>query len=171
MLNEQSIMDRLAEKNRVDVTPKNYFKSINTCLIILAIVLISVVGSGLYVAEITFLNLAIAGFLIVFFGFLGYRFKRNTNSIAIKGDTLILNAPGRPSCVTSIRAISNVQTNSVLGLQMTKLRYNLDGRTRSIKVINRASSVVYSPEQLLKKAMELSKKQKANHKPGSVLAN
>ena len=164
-------MDLLEERSRVEITPKNYFKRLNTCLIILGISVVVSVSVGLYVSEISFLNLGLAGALVLSTGYFCYRFKNKTNSIAIKGDTLILNAPGKPSCVTSVRAIKDVQTSSFLGVQLTRLKYVLDGRTRFVKVINLSSSVESTPELLIKKAMELSKKQKANHKPGSVLTN
>jgi hypothetical protein len=50
------------------------------------------------------------------------------------------------------------------------LSYNLDGKDRKTYIFTGKTAFSYTPEKLLKKAIELSKKQKANHKPGPVTA-
>lgn len=162
------VVDRLYNRKRVSVTPRNYLKRCKLFMLLHFVFMSAVIGLLFWILGITVLSIAIT-LAIAFISISSFAyFAKKTKSVAVKGDTLILNSFDKRSCVTSLRSIKNVHTSSLLGIQLTRLNYKLDGLTRSTVVINRSWAVPSTPEQLIKKAIQLSKKKKANHKPGSV---
>jgi len=109
--------------------------------------------------------------LITIAAFIFYAFcMKKIKSATIKGDTLIVNSLNKKSKVASLRSIKNVKTKSFAGLQLTSLNYSLDGRVENALFIGHASYLPFSPENTIKEAVKLSKKRKANLKPGPVSA-
>ncbi len=169
MANNRVILDQLYNRKRVRITPKDYLKRCRLYIMLHLMVIAIALFLLLSAIGVTFLSLGISGVIIASSIGLCYLFLKRTKSVAVKGDTLILNSINKQSCVTSLRSIKEVNTNTVLGLHLTRLDYKLDGVNRSTLVVNRSWAVPSTPEQLIKKAIQLSKRKKANHKPGSVL--
>ena len=70
--------------------------------------------------------------------------------------------------MTSVRSVRDINTKSILGVQWTTIKYKLDGIKRSTFFINAKWAVSDTPEEVVRKAIDLSTKKKANHKLGSV---
>lgn len=170
MNQKRIILGLLLSRKRVDITMKNYFTLIRSISYVLFLIILLVNITFLYYSRVTYFSLAISVGSVLMFGVIFRRLLKNTSSTSIKGDTLILNNYHNRSCVTSLRSIKQIKTASVLNIHVTHLYYNLDGRDRKTVIFTRKRSFSYTPEKLLKKAIELSKKQKANHKPGPVTA-
>ena len=170
MNQKRIILGLLLSRKRVDITKKNYFTLIRGISFVLFLFIVLTNITFLYYNRLTYFSLAISGGSILIFGFVFRKLLKNTSSTSIKGDTLILNNSHNRSCVTSLRSIKRVKTASLFNIHVTHLYYNLDGRDRKTLIFTRKRAFTYTPEKLLKKAIELSKKQKANHKPGPVTA-
>ena len=162
------IPDLLLSRERIDLTSKNYFSmlrniSLTTFLLIILfdVMLMSYFDISLIVQGINLVILGLVGLSLL-------KLLKKTSSTSIKGDTLILKNSSNMPCVTSVNSIKRIKTVSVLFIQITYLYYNLDGKNRKTYIFTRKNAYSFTPEYLLKKAIELSKKQKANHKPGSV---
>ena len=170
MNKQRALLDRLYARKRVRITPKNYLKSvkrvISTCFIFLAVI----IGISLWALNFNYLSIAIS-VVIVCIAFKLFNFvTQNLRSTSIKGDALILTSINKRSVVTSIRSLQKIKSFHFIGLELTKMKYNLDGKECSSIIINREGAYPFSPERSIRKAYELSKKQKANYKPGSVTA-
>jgi len=169
MVQERVVIERLLNRKRVDITPLNYLKRCKRQMFVHVLVFLSAIAAILLQFGVTFISLGVSAGLLFSLAMIFLYFLKRTKSVAVKGDTLILNSFNKRSCVTSLRSIKNVNTHSFLGIQWTRMCYKLDGVTRSAFFINRSWAVVSTPEQLIKKAIQLSKKKKkANHKPDSV---
>lgn len=168
MNQKRIILDLLISRKRINITGKNYFGLIRNLLLFSFLLIVLLNCVYLYYYDINWLSLAITLGNIVFFGLIFINLIRKTSATSIKGDTLILNNSNNKACVTSLRSIKRIQTISLLRLEITRLQYNLDGKDRKTYIFTRKNAYSFSPENLLRKAIELSKKQKANHKPGPV---
>ena len=170
MNQKRIILNLLNNRKRIDITCKNYLINIRIILIslFLAVILLNVLVQ--YYNEVSIVSLALSAINILFFGLIFRKIHNSTSATSIKGDTLILNNAKKKHYVTSIRSIQKVKTASFLGIQMTRLYYNLDGVNRRLFFLTRCSSCSFTPAHLVQKAIKLSKKQKANHKPGPVSA-
>lgn len=162
------VLSLLLSRKRVDITSKNYFSLIRIVSFTLFMFILAANFWYLYLNQINFLTLGISFGNLLIFGLLFRNLLKNTSRTSIKGDTLILNNSSNKSCVTSLRSIKKIRTSSLFNIQITHLYYNLDGKNRKTIILTRKNAYAFSPEMLLKKAIELSKKQKANHKPGPV---
>lgn len=170
MNQKRLIIKLLHNRKRIDITCSNYLSNVQYTLISLLALIILLNGLFLFIKGIEFITLGLVALNILFFAILFVRIRKSTSATAIKGDTLILNNSKRNHLVTSIRSIKKIRSFSFLMFQITRFSFKLDGKNRSNVLITRANSFSFSPEHLLRKAIELSKKQKANHKPGSVTA-
>lgn len=168
MNQKRIILGLLLSRKRVDITSKNYFSFVRGVSFTLFLIVILTNLAYLYITEVNFLSLAISVGNLVLFGIIFRNLHKNTSRTSIKGDSLILNDAHNISCVTSLRSIKRVKTASLFNIHITHLYYNLDGRDRKTVIFTWKNAFSFSPEKLLKKAIELSKKQKANHKPGPV---
>lgn len=170
-MNQKRIILRLlVSRKRVDITTKNYFSFIRGMSILLFLFIVLVNCTFLYFNEVNFLSVGISTGNLLLFGMIFRNILKNTSSTSIKGDTLILNSSNNKPCVTSLRSIKRIKSFTFFTIQITQLYYNLDGRDRKTFIFTRKNAYSYSPENLLRKAIKLSKKQKANHKPGPVTA-
>lgn len=168
MIPSRVVIDRLYNRKRVDITPQNYLPRFKRHIALTLILSTLITALFLFQYGIDFITLGLSiGFFVLTMVVAVY-FKKRTKSVAVKGDTLILNSFNKQSCVTSLRSIKKVHTNTFMGVQWTQMSYNLDGVTRSMIMINRSWAVSSTPEKLIKKAIQLSKRKKANHKPGPV---
>lgn len=92
-------------------------------------------------------------------------------AISLKGDMIIFKSLNNSSKITSINSVRNVRSIRILGIYVTFLQYSLDGNLRKAIMLTRSAKLPSSPEKAMKKAIRISKKEKANHKPGSVSRN
>jgi len=168
MNQKRIILSLLLSRKRIDITSKNYFAQIRVVSFVVFLIIAVANLAYLYVNGLSFLSLAISGGNLMLFGLLFKNLLKNTSSTSIKGDTLILNSSKNRACVTSLRSVKRVQTSSLLNINITHLSYNLDGKDRKTVIFTRKNATSFTPEKLLNKAILLSKKQKANHKPGPV---
>jgi len=168
---KKHLLYRLLNRKRVGVSPKNYLKKLRFISLFFLFVVISLSVINAYINGLTYLGILTSGAALILVLGAGCYFQCYAKSTAVKGDNLIINSLSNPSCVTSLRSVRNVRTKSFLGIQWTNLNYNLDGITKKVVILNRATSVTVPPEMAIKKAIRLSKKQKANHKPDPVTVN
>ncbi len=169
MNQKRIILSQLLSRKRVDVTSKNYINQIRNVSLLFFALIIVFIGFYLYVNNLTFVTIAVAAATLVFFGGILIFLRNQISGTAIKGDTLILNKDNKRFCVTSLRSIKEIKSFSLLFFQVTRLHYKLDGRTQSTLIFTVKNRCQFTPETLLRHAVILSKKQKANHKPDPVL--
>ena len=168
MTTEEIVLDCVNNRKRLEVTPANYLKRSKVSIGILLVIALSSAVGLIFISGLTITTLVIAASLFGGTAFLLLYFVRRTKAAAIKGDTIILKSFGDKSCVTSVRSVRQITTTSLLFIQWTRIKYNLDGANRTTFFINSPWSVKHSPELVVNKAIEFSTKKKANHKLGSV---
>lgn len=105
--------------------------------------------------------------------------RKNVFAVSIKDDTLIHQRLDQKSYLTSVRNISHIKHRKIFGYELIKYAYHLDGMTRQIyffTCLKPKQRCVYDylvglREQLRSQKITLhtEKKEKANHKPGSVI--
>lgn len=164
-------IERLEERKRVDITPKNYLSRCQRVFIIEILLTALAAGGVLYFFGVTFLTVGISGIMVLVCTAACLYVRKNTKAVAVKGDSLILNSFDNRSLVTSLRSIRSIKTKHFLLFHFTSLEFNLDGLNRTTIVINRPWAVEHKPEEMVKLAIALSKEnreKKANHKLGSV---
>lgn len=156
-------------EGRINLTPSKYLSQVKLFLTLLCVGAIAISAAQIAFQGVTYLSLiltavyAIICYLVVIYVY------RHSQTASIKGDTLILNSMNKRSSVMSIRSVKKVKSQTFLGLKWTLLRYNLDGRIKTIYFVTR--KIVADPEKAVKTALaSTKKKKKANHKPGSVFA-
>lgn len=170
MEKEKTLAHLIKNRKRIEITPCNYLGKFK--LLIASIIGIVLIFDAYILINfrITFASLGIVGAVSLAGVFISYYLKVCAKTTTLKGDTIIFNSIDNKSSVTSIRSIRKIKSKSALGIQWTKLNYNLDGTTKSAIILNRIAHSTINPEQTIRKALEISKK-KANHKPGPVTAN
>lgn len=94
---------------------------------------------------------------------------KNARSVSIKAGNMILKTMADQHIVAPIGSIRQVKSSPMLGYQLTRIRYHLDGGLSRFFILTKSSRA--TPEALIKDAMAARKKTKkeANHKPDSVL--
>lgn len=160
----RATMALLLERKRVEITPLNYLQRCRVHMSVQLLLTLLASAASMYVMGLNFISLGISALLLISTIFSSIYFRKHTKSLAVKGDALILNSFDRRSLVTSLRSVRKVRTRQVLGLHITRLDYNLDGRNRSTLVVNRSWAVASTPERLLKKAIALSNKERKKGK-------
>ena len=169
MNQKRIILSQLLSRKRVDVTSKNYINQVRIITVMFFALILTLTSIYLYMTDLTLATIAIAAASLGVFGGILYLLRKRVSGTAIKGDTLILNKDNKKFCVTSLRSIKEIKTLSFLLFQVTRVNYKLDGRTQSTLIFTMKNRYQFTPETLLRHAMILSKKQKANHKPDPVL--
>lgn len=167
----KDLMQSVYNRDRTEITPRNYFKKFRRHLFIQCVLSIACAGLLLYTQGANMTTAAISVAIVVIPALLNLRFRNRTRSLVIKGDSLILKSYNKRSLVTSLRSVKKVRTLRLPGMYLTRLEYNLDGRNNRVLVLHRSWAVRATPEKIMRKAINRSweeKKKKANHKPGSV---
>lgn len=105
--------------------------------------------------------------------------RKNVYAVSVKDDTLIHQRIDQKSYLTSVSNISQVRHRRIFGYELVRYAYRLDGITRRIyflTCLKPKQRCVYDylttlREQLRsqKLSLQTEKKEKANHKPGSVI--
>src|SRR5690606_12274084 len=165
MNQKRIILSQLLSRKRVDVTSKNYINQIRMISFLFFALIVAFISVYLYLTDLTLITIGVAVASLVVFGGILFLLRKQISGTAIKGDTLILNKDNKRFCVTSLRSIKEIKTFSFFVFQVTKLYYKLDGRTQSTLIFTVKNRYQFTPETLLRHAVILSKKQKANHKP------
>jgi hypothetical protein len=170
MEKEKTLSHLIKNRNRIEITPCNYLGKFK---LLIASIIGAVLMFDIYILlsfRITFTSLAIVGVVSLAAVLISYYLKVCAKTTTLKGDTIIFNSIDNKSSVTSIRSIRKIKSKSALGIQWTKLNYNIDGTSKSAIILNRMTQGTLNPELTIRKALEISKK-KANHKPGPVTAS
>lgn len=156
----RTTVERLVNRKRVDITPMNYLRRFSIHLTIYVLLSLGISGAIIVTQGLTypalFSSVALSLSSIALWTF----FRSRTKSVAVKGDTLILNSYHNHSLVTSLRSIKDVHTTRIPGVHITRLNFKLDGVNRSALVINRSWAVPSTPERMIRKAIALSKKER-----------
>lgn len=171
MQERMSLFDRLKDRKRVDLTPKNYIKKVKTSFAVILLLAGISIGITFLITGLTYPFIGITIGIVLMSFFLIRYLSGKVKETAVKGDTIILKSVDERAIVTSIRSVGHIRSSRFLGIEITSFRFNLDGRIRSALIINRCSFLPSSASDFLKKAIELSKEKKANHKLGSVSAS
>lgn len=167
-MSQKNILQRLFESERVNLTIDNYFSFVRKTILFILTITIIAIGSTLLFSGISFLSIGICGVLFILSITLVTFLKRNIMSSAVKGGTLIFKRMNNKAYVTSIRAIKEIKSFQLLKKEFTLINFELDGQIRMAIVINNKDDFPFSNEKFIIRAKEIYKKQKANHKPGSV---
>lgn len=157
---------------RLRVTPKGYLKNAKRALLLYFFIGTFLSGTTLLILGKSFESMFISSsieFLVI--GSTLF-FHRKIRSAAIKDGFLLMKTISGKSKVTSLRSIKNLRTRSFLGMQLTKLRYNLDGGNHTGLIITIVNSNRYTPEEIIRRELHAYEefKKKANLKPGPVSA-
>ena len=160
MQNKRLLIEALLSRKRVNITPHNYFSCLKYCFIAFFLFVLSSSVLILFHYGITFTTLGICIGTITLSIVVILSIAKRTKFIAVKGDALIINSMSTISCVTSLRSIVIVKTSSFLGIQLTKLTYKLDGVSKRAMFYSVSSTTPFRPEKSIRKAIELSKKQR-----------
>lgn len=133
-------------------------------------------GLVLFGMGVTFISLGVmAGIGLV--GLLLIRFFwKNARSVSLKAGNIILKTMGDRNVVAPVGSIREIKSSTFLGLQLTRIRYKIDGGLSHFFVFTKTQEL--TPEQLIKEEIAESRRKKkesqkrkkeANHKPDSVL--
>lgn len=168
---QKSILTRLNEQKRVDLTPRNYsskIKQLFTALLIITLCInaLLILSVGVTILSLVFclINLGVCSLFI-------RSLYKTIRSTSIKGGTIILNTIDHKSTVTSLRSVGSIKSKQFLGMEWTTFKYKLDGQKIYVGILNRSVDLPFNTGTLINKAIVLNKKEKANHKPGSVATN
>lgn len=156
--------------DRIYFTRRNYLTLVKWVCIVLFVLGIAASSFLIWRQGVTYMSL-ITSFLLITFNFIVCNYAmRNTRSVSLKGDVLILSAFGNKNIVTPIGSIRTVRSRALAGAYLTRIRYKLDGFDQSFFFISR-NVETRSPEDCLRDAIvdKEKKKKEANHKPGPVL--
>jgi len=128
----------------------------------------SLIVFGYFREGVTYFSLGVS-FGLVALSFVIVRYiSKHSQTVAIKGDNLILNSMNHKSSVMPIRCVKSAKTRRFLGSCFTTLHYTMDGRSKWVFMITK--NCENNPDIVLMEAKDSSKKnKKANHKPGSVI--
>lgn len=119
----------------------------------------------------TFIDASLFLFLVILLSISWLTLDKRLHHATLKGDALILRSMSNKSSVTSIKSVRKVRTYNILGLKFTSLNYYIDGRHRKSILLGSRPGSSFTVEYFIIVAISWSKKKKANHKPGSVLAH
>lgn len=169
-------MEHYTKKERVYITSKSYLKNVRNFCMLCAVLTIVTCGLVVIGMGVTFTSLGIVAGI----GLLGLLLMRffwvNARSVSLKSGNIILKTLGDQNIVAPVGSIRKVKSSVVFGVQLTHIRYKIDGGLSQFFVLTKTQEV--TPEQVIKeeiaatrrrKAEAGSKKKEANHKPDSVL--
>lgn len=160
--------EKLMANERITLFDKNYFRRIKLTLLGLLILSLGLFSTLYYFSILSITVWLVCGGASVALLLAFYILSRRTRSASLKGDTLILNCMKSKSIVTSIRSVRRARTYRILTLHCTILNYSLDGRLYTSILFGNPPGVTISLDHVILHAVRWNKKQKANHKPGSV---
>lgn len=162
MHKKRTWFNRLTASERISLTCPHYFKNLKTYLLVFSLIIVgsialilSFLGASITTLIIALISIFLAYFIIRYFA-------RNIQASLIKGGTLIFTDLNQRSYVTSIRSLKNVRSVHLGSIQLTRLKYQLDGITRKAIIINNDNFIPFNTDRFLLKAREIYKKQKAN---------
>lgn len=140
----------------------------NFCLFLAAL---SAAAGGLVLLEmgLTFLSLSVIGGIGILSLFLIRFFWKNARAVSVKAGNIILKTMGDSNVVAPIGSIRQIKSSAFLGLQLTRIRYKIDGGLSHFFVFTKPQEL--TPEQVIKDEIAETRKAKkeANRKPDSVL--
>ncbi len=153
---------RLLTSERISLTSPHYFKNLKTYLLVFSLLVVGSIAMILSFlgANITTLFIALTCIVLAYFS-IRY-FSKNIQASLIKGGTLIFTDLNHRSYVTSVRSIKAVRCFHLGSIQLTRLKYQLDGVTRKAIIVNNDNFIPFNTDKFLLKARDLYKKQKAN---------
>ena len=168
---QKSALADLQAKKRVDLTPENYHTQIKRFFLLIFLFTLSIAGVILLILGINTISISIALFCLITCGITIRSLHKRIRTTSIKGNTIIINSLDNKPVVTSIRSVRSVKSKMFLGFEWTTFKYKLDGQKYYSLILNRSNDLPFSTETFIKKAIVMSKKEKANRKPGSVATN
>lgn len=156
-------------KNRIFLSSQSYFTGLR--IFNISLILTGLAGSSffLYFTGIEFYTLGLTTgvfallFLIIFY------LNKHSYVVSIKEDTIIHTRSDDRSFVTPVKTISKLKSYNVLGIVFTKYKFNLDGIHKTSLIVSKWAGKEGNPKYIIKNAIQHYKKEKANHKPGSVI--
>jgi hypothetical protein len=162
-------MEHYTKKKRIYLTSKSYLKKVR--LICIFIAALGAIGCALTILGmgITFTALGImAGIGLVSLFAIRFIWK-NARSVSLKAGNIILKCMSDKNVVAPIGSIREAKTSSIIGYQLTRICYGIDGGFSKFFILTKP--VNDTPEFLIKEEIAASRKGKkeANHKPDSVL--
>jgi len=162
-------MGHYRKKDRIYLTSRSYLKRVRTtCLLIAILGLLSSISLILLVG-VTFLSLGVVAGIGLFTMLVIRYVWSNTRAVSLKGDNLIIKTMSKQNVVAPLGSVRKVNTKSVLGWHLTRVRFHLDGTFFKFFIFTKLRDE--SPEILIRRQLADSRKRKkeANHKPDSVL--
>lgn len=158
MTDKKNWILKFLDKKRVRVTPRHYRRNVKVTFIIISLLLLGFffgisIKSG---DKIVIFASALLSFLLILS--LIYFTITYFKSIALKGDSILIKSLLNKNMVTSVRSITNVKSRQIVGLTFTMLRFNLDGKSNCIYLVNRTKSLLFMPDVLLRRALQEYKK-------------
>lgn len=167
-MTQRQIVCSIQNSERVDFTHEKYFKTVKTSILISIIISCCIAGASVFYLGINLYSGIVVALLLAF-NILAIKFlRKHVMTSAIKGGTFIAKKMNNKTFVISINAVSKVKSYFLFGTEFTILKFNMDGSKRKALIIHRTSHFPASIDHCINKAKHHYKKQKANHKPGSV---
>ena len=170
MNRKRNLINQLLRRERVDITSSNNRKITKSILIALVVSFLGFTLWNIFNTRLTYSLLFFSAGTTTLFLAAALYLYRHIQAACVKGDAIILKSLDKKYNITPLRSIRKIKTNSFLGVQLTDMVYHLDGTNRRAIIITLARRAATKPERAIKKAIEISLKEKANHKPGSVSA-
>ena len=171
MKQRRNLIRLLFDRKRIEMNSRYHNRS---AYFFLAIVLASSLSIGVVALYSIHSSLTtfmiITGLSLLTLAFAAFCYY-NIRSVSIIGDNVILKSLQDKSEVTNIQSVRSVTSRKLLNKHITFVHYRLDGRTQKIFAVSNVNNFRTSPENTFRKALQFSEKAKerANHKPGSVL--
>ena len=171
MKQRRNLIRLLFDRKRIEMNSRHHNLFVYAFLLLMFILVVSVGYFSLsfmhnnFITSLTFVALGLSLFISIILIY------KKIRSISIIGDVVILKSLIDKSEVTNIQSVRSVTSSKFLNVHFTLLRFRLDGSTRKVFAIINANIFRTSPESAFRKALQISEKEKerANHKPGSVL--
>ena len=141
-------MEHYTKRKRVYITSKSYLKRMKSFCLLLAAISAVACGLILFGMGITFTSLGImAGIGLI--GLLVVRFFwKNARAVSLKAGNIILKTMGDRNIVAPIGSIREIKSSAFLGLQLTRIRYKIDGGLSHFFVFTKPQEL--TPEQVIK---------------------
>ncbi len=160
-----------AEKNRLYLTSRNYIPRLKIFIVFLFLIAGAASAAIIVALGMEFYAIALAGItLIIPFLAMRYLFK-HVYKTSVKNDNLIHTRADNRTLVTSVKSVGNFKTFRIFGLIFTRYTFNVDKINKRAFLVTRYRSKEQTPKDILEGLREKYKKEKANHKPGSVAAS
>ncbi len=172
MKQRRNLIQLLYDRKRIEMNSKHRNRVLfGFFLLILVLSLISISYITLAsVKSTTATFMFLLGTTITSLGLVIFCYHK-IRSITIIGDNIILNSLQNNNEVTNIQSVRSVTSRKLMNMYFTFIHYRLDGNTKKIFAVINSNHFRTSPENTFRKALQFSQKgkERANHKPGSVL--